>query len=61
MGVCWVLICLLKQEGWHMQNTSIPSNSIPQAAMSHLSSSGQGGVMLSNGAVMVGPLPLNLG
>ena len=44
-----------------MQNTSIPSNSIPQAAMSHLSSSGQGGVMLSNGAVMVGPLPFNLG
>ena len=38
-----------------MQNASIPSNSIPQAAMSHLSAAGQGAVMLPNGAVaMVG-------
>ena len=53
---CGVLMRLLKQEGWHMQNASIPSHSIPQAAMSHLSASGQGGqVILPNGAVaMVG-------
>ncbi len=38
-----------------MQNASIPSHSIPQAAMSLLSVSGQGGVILPNGAVaMVG-------
>ena len=56
--VYWVLMCLLKQEGWHMQNASIPSNSIPQAALiNHLSPTGQGGVILPNGAVaMVGPL-----
>ena len=56
MVVYWVLMCLLKQEGWHMQNASIPSNSIPQAAMNHLTSSG--GVILPNGAVMVLPLLL---
>ena len=42
---------VLKQEGWHVQNASIPSNSIPQAAMRHLSAAGQGAVMLPNGAV----------
>ncbi len=49
--MCWVLMCLLKQEGWHMQNASIPSNSIPQAAMNQLHASGQGGVILPNGQV----------
>lgn len=39
-----------------MQNASIPSNSIPQAAMSQLSMSGQG-VIMPNGAVaLVRPL-----
>ena len=32
-----------------MQNASLPSHSIPQAAMSHLSASGQ--IVLPNGAI----------
>ena len=57
--LCGVLMCLLKQEGYYMQNASIPSHSIPQAAMSHLSASGQ--IVLPNGAIaMVGIcLPLS--
>lgn len=54
---CWGLTCLLKQEGWYMQNAAIPPHSIPQVPMTHLSSGSQGGVILPNGQVALVGFP----
>ncbi len=40
-----------------MQNASIPPNSIPQVAMSHLSGGSQGGVILPNGQMALVGFP----